>query len=52
MLIKKTFKEAEKYGIKNYLTPEYTETIHGNWEVKEGYGLEIKETGDGVKNVK
>jgi len=40
MPIKKTLKEAEKYGEKNYLMPELTETIHGNWEVKEGYGKE------------
>ena len=38
MPIKKTLKEAEKYGEKNYLMPELTETIHGSWEVKEGYG--------------
>ncbi len=37
----KTFKEAEKYGETHYLQPELTETIHGNWEVKEGYGNEI-----------
>ncbi len=39
----KTLKEARKYGTKNYLTPEYTETIHGAWEVKEVYGQKVKE---------
>ena len=34
----KTLKEAERYGEKNYFIPEITETIHGSWEVKEGYG--------------
>lgn len=38
MPIKPTLKEAERYGDVHYLMPEYTETIHGNWEVKEGYG--------------
>jgi len=34
----KTLKLAEEYGKKNYFNPEYTETIHGNWEVKDQYG--------------
>ncbi len=33
-----TVKEAKEYGEKNYLRQEYKESIHGNWEVKEGYG--------------
>ncbi len=36
----KTFREAEDYGIKNYFSPEYTETIHGSWDVKDQYGEE------------
>ena len=34
----KTLIQAENYGVTHYLQPEMTETIHGNWEVKEGYG--------------
>ncbi len=34
----KTLKEAERYGEKNYFRQEYKETIHGSWEVREGYG--------------
>jgi len=36
----KDIKKAEKYGEKNYLLPELTETRNGNWEVKEGYNKE------------
>ncbi len=35
----KTFEEAERYGDKNYFNPEYTQTIHGNWEVKDLYDV-------------
>lgn len=34
----KTLIQAENYGDVHYLMPEYKETIHGNWIVKEGYG--------------
>ncbi len=37
MPVKKTFEEAENYGIKNYFRPEYKMTIHGNWEVWDQY---------------
>ncbi len=46
MPIFKTLIQAENYGATNYLTPEYAETIHGNWKVKEGYGPGIQETND------
>ena len=39
----KTLSQARDYGKVHYLTPEYSETIHGNWEVKEGYGQGVKE---------
>ena len=35
----KTLIKAENYGVTHYIKPEYKETIHGNWEVKEGYGI-------------
>ena len=38
MPVFKTLIQAENYGVAHYLIPEYKETIHGNWEVKEGYG--------------
>ena len=31
----KTFRQARAYGLKNYFTPEFIETIHGNWIVNE-----------------
>jgi len=37
----KTLKEAEKYAEKNYFYPEYTETMHGNWEVKDQYDEKV-----------
>lgn len=33
----KTFKEAEKYGEKNYFRPIITETVRGNWAVWDEY---------------
>ena len=33
----KTLKEAKVYGRKNCFTPEYTQTVHGNWGVKDQY---------------
>ena len=41
MPVFKTLKQATRYGIKNYFSPEYTETIHGNWDVRDQYN-EIK----------
>ena len=38
----KTLIQARKYGEKNYIIPELTETIQGNWKVEEGYLSIIK----------
>ncbi len=43
----KTINEAEKYGRDHYLVPELTETIHGSWKVKEGYGKKIHKPNGG-----
>ncbi len=40
MPVFKTIKEAEKYGEKNYFIAEYTQTIHGSWEVRDQYDKE------------
>ena len=38
----KTLKETERYGEKNYFIPKITETIHGNWEVRDLYDEKVK----------
>ena len=40
----KTLIQAEKWGKKHYLLPEYKLTIHGTWKVKEGYGQGVQES--------